>query len=70
MYAFVRYFGDVKREYATIRGLKIALYLFWLEMRITPPSDHPHPSLLPSRAVKGRFLLTRWLKSHKYWVLV
>jgi hypothetical protein len=35
--------------FKTIYSEGIDLYLFWLEMRLTSSSDHPHPNLPPSR---------------------
>jgi len=37
-------------------------------MRSTPSSDHPHPNLPPSRAVRGRFLNVFGLEAHDNWI--
>ena len=49
-------------------SLKITWYPFWLETRLIPYTHHPHPSLPPSRAVRGRFLNVFELEAHDNWI--
>jgi hypothetical protein len=63
-----------ERVLISVRYIANLLYPFWLETRLIPSPDHPHPfgfvqdrpNLPPSRAVRGRFLSIFGLEAYDY----